>query len=296
MSSTLYRSDHLAPVINLAAARAQRRGVGQDAGDTLMVRCVLVSDDTVYRWVGIHEHTTIAECRVVVATVFGIDGSEGIVAAEAEDALELRDVLRTPGDSTAFTYGLWQFGMQLADVYPRDESTPPSVCVAGSGSFGDTEFNIAEVNAELLGVERVKELESLVRADAREVIGRATTHDFVPLIQALGVERGPADTEGAAERARAAGVDPARLAKLPLETEQLGRDAFWATTLAAACCADETTTSWLTESIMRSLGWEDMDADTIRALCAASLAELDEISADMSVAERLDIYRDLLRG
>ena len=289
MSSTLYRSDYLAPVINLTAARARQRATGDpDVGDTLMVRCALVSDDEVYRWVGIHEHTTIKECRVVVATIFGIDAEAGVVGAEAVDALELNEVLRAPGDATSFSYGLWQFGMQLADVYARDESTPPSVCVAGTGSFGDTEFDIAKVNAQLLGVERVKELEALVREDAREVIGRATSHDFVPLIQALGVAAG---TVGPAAR-----VDPERLAALPVETKPQERDAFWATTLAAACCADEVTTSWLTESIMRSLGWEDLDAGQIRQLCASSLAQLDEISADMGVLESLDVYRDLLRG
>ena len=76
MSSTIYRSASLAPVINLAAERTRRRNGGAaaaDVGDTLMVRIVLVSDDTVYRWVGIDERATIRECCTVVETVFGID-------------------------------------------------------------------------------------------------------------------------------------------------------------------------------------------------------------------------------
>lgn len=282
MSSTLYQSDHLAPVISLRAARAQRSAQA-DPGDTLMVRLVLVSDDAVYRWVGIHEHTTIKECRGVVATVFGIEGEVG---AEAADSLELGEVLRTTGDATSFAWGLWQFGAQLADVYPRDRSTPPSVCVAGSGAFGDRPFDIGRVNAQLLGAERARRLEQLVRADAREVIGRASTHDFVPLIQALGVDRDTGARAGSA----------AALARLPLEDEPRARDAFWACVLADACCADDAVTDRLTESIMESLGWRGMGAAEVRACCAASLARLDALAADLPLAGRLDVYRDLLRG
>lgn len=293
MSSTIYQSDHLAPVIDITAVRSRLRDSADPAvGDTLMVRCVLVSDDMVYRWVGIHEHTTIAECREVVATVFGIDGDVG---SAADGQCQLREVLRSTGDVTVFSYGLWQFGMQLADIYSRDESTPPSVCVAGAGAFGGTPFNIVAVNAQLLGAERVKNIKTLLRDDAREVIQRAHTHDFVPLIQALGVDRATAEPEHP-QAANPNQPDRDRLAALPTEPEPQQRDAFWAAALANACCADEQTTGWLTESIMKSLGWENLDATAIRNLCFGSLAELEELYADLPVAERLDVFRDLLRG
>ena len=284
MSSTIYEADHLAPVINLTAARAARDERGSaDVGATLLVRCALVSDDAVYRWVGIHEHTTIDECRRVIATVFAIDGE---VAAEADGALELREVLRAPGEATSFTWGLWRIAAQLADVYPRDESTPPSVCVAGVGRFGGTPFNIGEVNAQLLGSEQVAGLTELVRDDARAVLRRAHTHDFLPLIRALGVNRdtGPLP------------VDRRVLAELPREVEPKARDAFWATVLADACCAAPDVTCDISESIMRSLGWEGVGAAEMTRLAAESLGELEALAVDASVPERLDIYRDLLRG
>lgn len=282
MSSTIWRADSLAPVISLTAARGD-----SGVGDTLMVRCSLVSDDSVYRWVGIHEHSLIDESRLTIATIFALnrlDSTQPVMAA-ADGSLELRDVLRNCGDSTTFTWGLWQFDMQLADIYHRDASTPPSVCVAGAGTFGGQPFDIREINAQLIGVERAKELEELVRDDAREIISRATTHDFLPLIQALGVER---DT--------GASANAPLLAGLPVEAEPKARDAFWATVLARACCADEPTTAWLAESIMSSLGWEDMAAGDICALCADSLAQLDNVTADLPLSERLDVYRELLRG
>ncbi|MEH0147824.1 hypothetical protein V6D40_09175 [Corynebacterium sp. Q4381] len=288
MSSTIYTSDYLAPVISLSDARARLAGESS-VGDTLMVRCVLLADDTVYRWVGIHERTTVDECRSVVATVFGIDDRSDRVRAEADAALELGEVLTRPGESTRFTWGLWTFGMQLADVYRRDESTPPSICVAGSGSFGGAAFNIREVNARLLGVERAEGLEELVRADARDVLRRAASHDFVPLIQALGVER--------ALLADAPSNHPSPiLQSLPLEEDPRARDAFWSVVLASACCVDEEVTADLTESIMRSLGWGEMNVREIRGLCAVSISQLDALCADLPLPARLDVYRDLLRG
>lgn len=290
MSSTMYRAEHLAPVISLDAARAGRRG-GVAVGDTLMVRCSLVSDDAVYRWVGIHESTTIAECCDTVATVFNIDGQVG---AEADPGLLLGDVLPAAGATTTFRWGLWRVEMQLADVYPRDESTPPSVCVAGSGTFGERPFDIAAVNARLLGAERAKQLELLLREDVRDVVGRAASHDFLPLIQALGMERG-VDRRAGVGAGEGESVR-ARLVDLPLEREPRSRDAFWACVLADACFADDAATRRLTESIMRSLGWGDLDAEEIRSLCAASLVELAGLTAGQPLARRLDLYRDLLRG
>ena len=256
MSSTLYRSGHLAPVIRLA----QRR-----AGATLLVRVGLVSDEVVYRWVGIDEHTTIADCCHIVGDVFGIEG----VGADAPQERLLHDVLRSPGQSTHFSHGLWSFEMQLADIYPRDESTPPSVCVAGSGSFAGMPFDIAEVNARL-GV-------GGLRPEVRQFMARASGYDFAPLLQALDVGAGPS------------------IGALPVEDNSVARDAFWAMVFAQTCCAGENT-AHIAESIFASLGHEPLAVGEIRALCAESLSLLDEIGGDRSPAAMLDIYRQLMRG
>ena len=222
MSSTLYRSDHLAPVIRLTERRA---------GATLLVRVGLVSDEVVYRWVGIDEDATITECCEIVGEVFGIEE----VGADAPQERLLCDVLKSPGDSTHFSHGLWSFEMQLANVYPRDESTPPSVCVAGSGAFGPHGFDIGEVNARLMGEVEVPGL----RAEVREFMARARGHDFVPLLQALDV--------GAGERIEA----------LPVEAGRVERDAFWSLIFALTCCAGGET-AHIAESIFASLGHEEL--------------------------------------
>ena len=260
MSSTLYRADHLAPVIRLTERRA---------GATLLVRVGLVSDEVVYRWVGIDEDATIADCCEIVGEVFGVEE----VGADAPQERLLCDVLKSPGDSTHFSHGLWSFEMQLANVYPRDESTPPSVCVAGSGSFGPHSFDIGAVNARLMGEVEVPGL----RAEVREFMARARGHDFAPLLQALDV--------GAGERIEA----------LPVETGRVERDAFWSLVFALTCCAGAET-AHIAESIFASLGHEELGIGEIRGLCAESLASLDEIGGERTPAEMLDIYRQLMRG
>ena len=260
MSSTLYRADHLAPVIRLTERRA---------GATLLVRVGLVSDEVIYRWVGINEDATIADCCEIVGEVFGVED----VGADAPQGRLLCDVLKSPGDSTHFSHGLWSFEMQLANVYPRDESTPPSVCVAGSGSFGSHSFDIGAVNARLMGEVEVPGL----RAEGREVRARARGHDFAPLLQALDV--------GAGERIEA----------LPVETGRVERDAFWSLVFALTCCAGGET-AHIAESIFASLGHGELPIGEIRGLCAKSLAELDEIGGERTPAEMLDIYRQLIRG
>ena len=63
----------------------------------------------------------------------------------------------------------------------------------------------------------------------------------------------------------------------------------------------ERATDWrgnnnIAESIFASLGHEDLGIGEIRALCAESLASLDEIGGERTPAEMLDIYRQLMRG
>ena len=248
MGSTLY-TEHLAPVIQLSP------------GATLMVRIALTSDEEVYRWVGLDSSTTIEQCRELVAALFGITETVGSPSQGL-----LVDVLTSPGDTATFTWGLWQFTMLLADVYPGGSDGP--VCVAGDGSFAGN-----EVDLDLTG--------STVRPEVRDVIRRAESFDFVPLLQVL------ADGErtlSTGERARLAGLVPASTGKTS--------DAFWVHVLAMACFEDCPTTRRLVLSLMRALGWEDTDADEVFTLSQAGEAFV----GDLSAVDRLEILRELLHG
>lgn len=113
----------------------------------LMVRSFLLSDDTVYRWIGLPQHTTVVECRRIVATVFDIDGEVG---SDTDGALTIGELLRFPGDTLHFHWGLWEFQMQLAEIHLGESDDAAAMCVAGAGEFGPHPFDIRAVNAELL--------------------------------------------------------------------------------------------------------------------------------------------------
>ncbi|PAT14090.1 hypothetical protein CKJ84_10375 [Corynebacterium sp. NML 120412] len=253
MGSTLY-SEHLAPVIQLSP------------GATFMVRVALASDEEVYRWVGLDSTTTIDECREIIAALFGIEEKVGT----PEQGM-LIDVLSSPGDTATFTWGLWQFTMQLADIYPGTSDGP--VCVAGEGAFGGADLDLDAVRQQLAA--------SQLRPEVREVIHRAESFDFVPLLQVI------ADGEPslpAQERARLAALLPESAGKTS--------DAFWVHVLVMACFADEPTTRKLALGLMRALGWEDTDADEVFTLSCAGQAFV----GDLSAVDRLEILRELLHG
>lgn len=255
MGSTLY-TDHLAPVIPLSP------------GATFMVRVALASDEEVYRWVGIDSATTIDECREIVAALFGIDD---VVGSGSAGQSMLIDVLSSPGDTATFTWGLWQFTMQLADVYPGASDGP--VCVAGDGAFAGRDLDLDAVGQQLAA--------SQLRPEVREVIHRAESFDFVPLLHVL--------TDG--ERTLPA-PERERLASLLPEPAGKTSDAFWVHVLAMACFADEPTTRKLALGLMRALGWEDTDADEVFTLSRAGEAFV----GDLSAVDRLEILRELLHG
>ena len=281
MSSTIYQGEHLAPVIELEKAR-KRKGE-HAAASTLMVRCAVASDEEIYRWVGLDAHATIAECRDIVRTVFNVAGDVG--STEDPEA-EIGDILRERGDITHFHWGLWVFEMQLDQIYPRDASAPPSVCIAAAGEFGGAEFDIYTTNAALMGFDRADRLLASVRPEVRSVLGRAKVHDFLPLLHALEVDG----------EVGAGTWDVDKLKALPCESDQRGRDAFWSVVLARACFTTSSGTDQLIQSLAHSLGYGHHDADTIRSWCAESLAQLREIVGTAAPIEMLDVFAELIRG
>ena len=60
-------------------------------GVTLLVRVGLVSDEVVYRWVGIDEDATIADCCEIVGEVFGVEEvGDGVYVVSDRDGRSWR--------------------------------------------------------------------------------------------------------------------------------------------------------------------------------------------------------------
>lgn len=306
MPSTLYRPhrhQQVAHVVDLDAARARLRGPDSNQTRTLLIRCgTLLADEEILRHLGLSSSSTLEEVQQALLIAFAVpqDGSapSRFTRAEADSGRlditdSIGDYLREPGDELFFHWGLWRFTLTLLDIYPRDSATPRTLCVAGAGDFAGEPFDVAAINAQLLGPSAVESVMASVRPEVIAVVTRSQTMDFLPLLQALDLAR---PTELAPETARI-------LDTLPRERTHEARDAFWCTVLALACLVDEPTTDDVTESAMAALGWTRDDgtpysAEEIHQLCSGSLVRLASVggygAGGRSVVDKLDLYRALL--
>lgn len=289
-------------VVDLMAVRARRKRQSR----TVILRAAnLRADAEVHRHIGVNDGLHLADLHEVLVVAFGLgqyrgsapwhfstheDRDERLDAAE-----ELHSHLAEEDESIVYHFGLWDIIITVVESYLRDEGTPRALCVGGSGAFGDTEFDLAAINAELTGTATIREVLTATTRDVRRLIDRSGIFDFVPLLQALDLTREvdlPPEVTGV-------------LAELPLETAAPARDAFWTVVLSLACMSDELLGEHVLETTMAALGWEDdggspLGSGRIRQLCARSLSRLADLGAynsdALSPVDRLDIYRELLRA
>ncbi|GAB3082619.1 hypothetical protein [Corynebacterium aquatimens] len=305
MPSTLYRPQRhqqVAEVVDLAAARARLRGTDL-SGRTLLVRCsVALGDEEVLRHIGVCGDTTLEDFRGVIEKAFSlpqVDSPERFTHGYDDDGrLDPHDplgrYLAHPGDELFFHWGLWTFQITALEDYLRDSATPTALCVAGAGSFPDSSFDIAAVNAQLLGPTAIQAVLGQTRPEVKDVVDRAPSLDFPALLKAMDLER----PESMERRKRET------LRSLPREKSPKARDAFWATVLAHSCMTDASTTDAVIEATMDALGYTEAHGNKVTAagakrLCSGSLVRLAGIGAygpgSASAVDRLDVYRALLR-
>ena len=289
-------------VVDLTAARARR----QRQARTVIIRAANVrADAEVHRHIGVNDGLHLADLHDVLVTAFGLEEERGATPwhfstlDDRDERLDAADELHRhftdEGDSIAYHFGLWDIIITAVESYPRDVGTPRALCVGGSGVFGGTEFDLAAINAELTGTTTIREVLAATAPAVRGIIDRSGIFDFVPLLQALDLLREVALPDDVSTV----------LADLPVEPDPPSQDAFWSVVLGLACMSDELLGNHVLETTMAALGWEDDDGTAlssgrIRDLCAGSLAKLADVGGcgpdALSPVDRLDIYRELLRG
>lgn len=280
---------HRAPVIDLALARARRSGA-PPRRRTLVVRvATMKSDEEVYRYLGFADDARLPEVQHAIAVAFSLPDAQPAPARfSGAPGDTLGEALRGGRGPFTFTWGLWRFDLQRVEEYPRDRSTPAAVCLAGSGDFGDTPFDITGINRRLIGDDRADDVLRAARPEVRDVITRSRMFDYVLLVQALDLGCGGVD-----KRAREAAET------LPRERGSEGRDAYWCVVLGLACFADAETTDAVIESTFEALGWPRRTADEVRDLCSGSLVRLAALGVfgpgRTSPVERVEVLRELLR-
>lgn len=289
-------------VVDLAAARARKlQQAPSTAARTIILQVASVrADGESHRQIGVTDSLQLGDLCDVLAVAFALRAPAPcrfltVDGAVLSNDADIRRYLGRVGNEIIFEWGLWKFTVTAAHSWPRDNGTPWALCVGGSGRFGDTGFDIAQINAELTGTEMTRDVLARTHPAVCDIIDRSRLFDLVPLLQALDLGR-EVDLDDDVR---------ARLATLPRETDTAGIDAFWAQVLALSCLTDNALAEHIAEQIMAALGWVDDDggelsAAGVRALCAESLEVLCEIGVygqrQVATVDKLDIFRGLLRS
>lgn len=296
--ATTAEPEHRATVIDLALVRPPR-----GRRSTFLLRLsAMKGDEEAYRYIGIDDASLLPDLARVIDIAFDLPASDTAPAGFTREAGEPHaDTLINPestlGDAFGagrttiyYNWGLWRFDIELAEVYPRDESTPRAVCVAGSGDFGFAPLHITDINRALIGDDTANDVLRLTRPEIGDIVMRSNIFDFILLLKALDLAR-PTD------------VSPQQLevlAQLPRERTRPGQDAFWSVVLGLACLADADTTDSVISSTFAALGYGSVSAAKVRELCAGSLVRLAGLgaygAAETAPVTRLDVFRELLRG
>ncbi|MCQ9127482.1 plasmid pRiA4b ORF-3 family protein [Corynebacterium amycolatum] len=222
------------------------------------------------------------------------------------------EVLQSPGDTLIWQWGLWEHTLQVREAFARDEATPNALCIGGSGSIralGDVDaeepVDIAAINRELTGRDSIQNTLAAARADVVDIIERSGVFEFVPLLQALDLQRSEST---ALELTGEAGESVVkRLRALPIEDAEkdpAGHDAALVELLCLAALTSDELRHDVAAHVMERLGWESdegipLSGEDVEELAAASWAEMSALGLAgedvLSPVERLDLLREALR-
>ncbi|MDO5030343.1 MAG: hypothetical protein Q4E11_07130 [Corynebacterium sp.] len=311
---------------------------------TLIIGASLEEEPTsVHRVFGVNDQLDLRQLSHLLAVIFGwgeervptkfqLPGSEVEAAAQfdankpsaidvetfADTAVDvpqstkIAEVLQDPGDILIWQWGLWKHVLQVREAFARDEATPDALCIGGSGTIhalGDTEapesVDIAAINRELTGRDSIQNTLSTTRADVVDIIERSGVFEFVPLLQALDLQKSEPTTLALTDR-EAQGVVK-RLRALPMEgaeEDPAGHDAALVELLCLAALTSDELRHDVAEHVMERLGWQADDGtpltgEDIEELASASWAEMCALGLAgddaLSPVERLDLLREALR-
>ena len=132
--------------------------------------------------------------------------------------------------------------------------------------------DVTEVNVALAGEDIVEQILAETDPELRELLHERALYEFIPLLQALDLERPANVTEHAAEL----------LADAPIEKSKIGRAAAWARIIALSTLVDSEVDE-VSEAFMSALGFTRADAklpptDTALGTDALSASEIKWLS------------------
>ena len=272
------------------------------------------ADDAQYRIIGINDALPITTLYTVLDTCFECNGDANWAlhptpAAHATTTTPtnttdttgqrfLHELLAAPPDAVDLTRhqqgtppgDTLHFHLEVAECFLRDHGPPDALCVGG-----DEHVDLDSINAALTGAATTQHILAATRPVIRSAIERSGIFDFVPLLQALDLDR---DTH----------VDPdtwVLCRSLPAEKDPAARDAAVAEILAQAALVDGPLRADIVETMMAAIGWVADDGTEL------TLADIDDLAHDtlhildtlgitgdnqLSSLERLELCRAIIRA
>ena len=208
----------------------------------------------------------------------------------AEDAVVDLEVSEDPMLLTAeFLPAVDEYGVPLSDATSLHPKGIPAA------------VNVSEVNIALAGEDTVEQVMSFVQPELRELLRDGELFEFVPLLQALDLERPANVSEHAAEL----------LADAPVEESHVGRMAAWARIIALSTLVDPAEVDRVSETFMAATcpdtdllasDIKELSRETGRLLALAGadgwqerVGEPTPLVPRCSMVERLEMYRFLLQ-
>lgn len=267
-------------------------------------------DNPEYRVVGVNDELCVEEFERTLAVVFSSPPQvrwrpltiryagqdvEHEVTACGEDPLFV--VLACPGDVLMMVREDGEgvsdvFQVAVVESFARDNGTPDVLCIGG-----DESTDTGVINAELTGQETAEKILAGVRPCFADLIERSGIFDFIPLLQALDLERplAPSMEDGAVL---------AECRRLPCEHDAAGRDAALIQILCCAALVSEEMRQETVASTMGSIGWVNDDGSAmtwsdVDDLCPETLACLRQLgllgASALAPVERIERARAILR-
>ena len=210
--------------------------------------------------VNVTDTTTRHEEIELVATSSPFDASfDAPGEADAEAVLLASDFLADTEEDAAETGGVNKNQEDELAAHLHPAGIPARV-------------DVTEVNVALAGEDTVEQILAETDPELRELLHERALYEFIPLLQALDLERPANVTEHAAEL----------LADAPIEKSKIGRAAAWARIIALSTLVDSEVDE-VSEAFMSALGFTRADAklpptDTALGTDALSASEIKWLS------------------
>lgn len=141
------------------------------------------------------------------------------------------------------------------DAQGRTLSAAPAVHPVGI----PTHVSLSEVNIDLAGQDTVEQVMAHVQPELKTLLHDGELYEFVPLLQALDLQRPANVSEHAAEL----------LADVPVEESALGRAAAWARIIALSTLVDAHGVDEVSESFLQAVGYRCGDITGSDSACLA---------------------------